>query len=258
MLLRDLDKTLQETFYGPPDSPLRTVPPDVALNGLQVGRWDKDISRVACSVDAAAETIKRAVAWKADMLFVHHGLYWGHVYPLVGYAYERFRLLFAGDLALYALHLPLDVHGTLGNNAGMVAELGLQDRRPFGEYKGKPIGFAGVLSEPRTVDWVVEKLFGGRSQVLGVLDFGPDMVSSVGIVSGGAPREVEEAIAAGLDLFITGDASHEIYHACLEAGVNVVFGGHYATETWGPRAVADFLSTIDGINATFIDVPTGL
>lgn len=252
MLLSDLDRLIRDMLA------IDSGPSEVSLNGVQVGRGDKDIRRVACAVDAAMETIQRAVAWKADMLFVHHGLYWGQVYPLVGYVHRRFELLFRSDLALYACHLPLDLHPELGNNAGMARHLGLEDLRPFGVYKGTPIGWAGRLPAPAGVDFVVDRLFGHRSSLLGLLEFGPDTVQTVGIVSGGAPREVEDAIREGLDLFITGDASHEIYHACLEAGVSVIFGGHYNTEVWGPRAVARRLAEVPGIEATFIDVPTGL
>ncbi|MFW5784178.1 MAG: Nif3-like dinuclear metal center hexameric protein, partial [Spirochaetota bacterium] len=191
---------------------------DSSWNGIQIECSDKPIRKVAVAVDAAAETVARAVGWGADMLFVHHGLFWGRAQRVTGVHYRRLQAFLTNDIALYAAHLPLDAHETLGNNAVMAARLGLQNRRPFGDYKGALIGWAGELPEPMTTERVAMMLFGGTGDLLGVLPFGPEQNASIGIVSGGAPREVFQAIDEGLDLFLTGDASHEVYHHCLEAG----------------------------------------
>ena len=231
---------------------------DPSKNGLQVTREDPEVRKVAVAVDAAMETFQAAVSWGADLLFVHHGLFWGHEQVLTGTHYDRVRFILRNDLALYAAHLPLDAHLSVGNNAQMALRLGLTEIEPFGLYKGFAIGVRGLLPKPQTVDSVVEQLFGDLSLPLKVLPFGSPDVTSVGLISGGAPREVVQAVSEGLDLFITGDASHEVYHYCRETGINVVFGGHYATETWGVRAIGEKLSKEKGLETQFLDAPTQL
>jgi dinuclear metal center YbgI/SA1388 family protein len=231
---------------------------DGSLNGIQVTRREPEIGCVAFAVDACMETFRRAVEQGADMLLVHHGIFWGHERTLTGTHFDRIRFLLENDLALYAVHLPLDMHPQFGNNAGMASVLGLTGVRPFGSYKGQQIGCAGVLPEPRTIEQICSTLFGGAAQTLGVLPFGPREIRTVGLVSGGAPHEVEEAIADGLDLYITGDASHTVYHRAMEEKINVVFGGHYLTETWGVQLLSKLLAEQTGIRTFFIDVPTGL
>ena len=144
---------------------------DSSLNGLQVTRHTTEISRVAFAVDACLETFRRAVEQQADMLFVHHGIFWGHESRLTGTHYERIRFLIENDLALYAVHLPLDMHPEFGNNAGMAAALGLVELRPFGTYKGQTIGCAGRLPQPRSIEQVAQTLFGGSEHTLGILPF---------------------------------------------------------------------------------------
>lgn len=231
---------------------------DRSLNGVQVGRSDGPVGRVAVAVDACLQTIERAGDWGADLLLVHHGLFWGTPLAVNGTHYRRVKALLDNDLALYACHLPLDRHPDVGNNAVMARELGLSNLQPFGVYHGIPIGWKGLLPQASTIETVCTRLFGSPDAVIGVLPFGPEQVRSVGIVSGGAPDEVDQAIDEDLDLFVTGDASHTIYHRCLEAGISVVFGGHYQTETRGVRAVAERLTAELSLTTEFIDVPTGL
>ncbi len=253
MLLQELDHYLRSHLAI---DELQAV--DKSLNGIQVGRRTQDVRRVACAVDACAETFDRAAEWGADVLVVHHGLYWGRVLPLTGEHYERIRKLMDADIALYAVHLPLDMHPEFGNNAEMAKALHLKETKPFGKYHGYEIGVSGRLEPAVRREEVVDSLFADLGNPLAVLPFGPEMVSSVGIVSGGAVFEVEQAIEQGLDLYITGDASHTVYHRCMEAGINVVFGGHYATEVWGPRALGERVAKDLGLETSFIDVPTGL
>lgn len=253
MNLRDLDALLTQTLDHP-----AWVGRDKALNGLQVGRKNPEVQRVAFAVDACLQSFERAVAVGADLLVVHHGLFWGTPLAVTGDHRRRLQYLFDHDLALWASHLPLDVHLTLGNNAGLAQALGLTDLRPFGDYRGAKIGFKGILPAPLTLDRVCEVLFHGRENVLQILPFGKPEVTSIGLVSGGAAAEVADAIAEGLDLYITGDADHTIHHQALEAGINVICGGHYATETWGVRLLARHLQKDHGLWTAFLDLPTGL
>ena len=260
MLLEELVLVAHRLLVAEPENPagVQAARVDVAMNGLQVGRKDATVARIAFAVDACQETIERAADWAADLLFVHHGLFWGRPLALTGTHLERVRLLLEHDLALYALHLPLDCHPTLGNNAGLADALGLAERAPFGDYRGVSIGIQGRLPEPLSLAEAAGRLFGGEHNCLAVLPFGPQRIDRVALVSGGGTRDLDAAIAAGVDLFVTGDASHENYHAALEAGIHVLSGGHYLSEVFGVRSVARRLAGDLGIETTLIDVATGL
>jgi dinuclear metal center YbgI/SA1388 family protein len=231
---------------------------DVALNGLQVTNNSQTVEKAAFSVDACLESIRRAAEWGADLLFVHHGLFWGKPLAVTGGHYQRLRALIQADLALYAVHLPLDMHPELGNNVGLARRIGLQQLEPFGEYKGTKIGFKGILPEAMNLEQLVRACCGNKEQGISVLPFGPADITSVGIVSGGAADEAIQAIEEKLDLFITGDADHTIYHHCLEGQINVIFGGHYLTETSGVMALAEKLQSETELGIRFFDIPTGL
>jgi dinuclear metal center YbgI/SA1388 family protein len=228
---------------------------DVSLNGIQVERRGDAISRIAFAVDACMESFRRAADARAQVLFVHHGLFWGKVEPLRGVLYARLHYLLEADLALYAVHLPLDAHPELGNNIGIVRRLALGEPEPFGRYRGVAIGFKGRLERPRRLEEIASLL---TSQPLSMLPFGKEQIETVGVVSGGDPRAVSQAIAEELDLFITGDASHEIYHQAQEAGINVLFAGHYATEIYGVHQMSEFAAGETGLDTLLIDIPTGL
>jgi dinuclear metal center YbgI/SA1388 family protein len=231
---------------------------DVALNGLQVANQKVRVEKVAFAVDACLESIRRASEWGADLLFVHHGLFWGRPLAVVGGHYQRLRALIQADLALYAVHLPLDMHPQLGNNAGLARRIGLQQLEPFGEYRGTKIGYKGTLPEAMSLQQIVRACCGSNERGISALPFGPEIISTVGIVSGGAADEALQAIEEKLDLFITGEASHEIYHHCLEGGINVIFGGHYLTETSGVTQLAEKLQNETDLQTRFLDIPTGL
>jgi dinuclear metal center YbgI/SA1388 family protein len=249
MLLADLDALVRSTLD------IARFEHDVAINGLQVARSAPELSRLAFAVDASLESFRRAVGAGADLLFVHHGLFWGARAPLSGTLYERVRFLIEHDLALYAVHLPLDAHPELGNNIGLARRLGLASVEPFGAYRGMRIGFKGKLDPPQSLERIAALV---SPRPLSLLPFGPTEIRSVGIVSGGDPHAVSQAIDEGLDLFVTGDASHEIYHEALEARINVLSGGHYATETWGVTLMSEFLHGATGLETLVLDVPTGL
>ena len=231
---------------------------DASLNGLQVGVAEQEVEKAAFAVDASMETFRRASEWGAELLFVHHGLYWGKPLAVTGGHYRRLKHLLDNGLALYAVHLPLDLQPVFGNNAGLADALELQEREPFGELGGWQIGFKGRLPQPQSLDRVLAALELDRSSALGVMPFGPERIETVGVISGGADKELDQAIAAGLDLFITGEISHQTYHYAAEAGIHLVGGGHYHTETYGPKLLAEKCAADTGIETTFVDVPTGL
>lgn len=230
---------------------------DSSLNGIQVGEADAEIGKIAFSVDACMDSFQRAKLEGAQLLFVHHGLFWGGDSALTGVMGRRIRFLMKNDLNLYACHLPLDRHAELGNNARIVDELGLQELQPFGEFKGRKIGFKGLLSEASDLESLIDRLFGSWDSRINVLRFGPSAIRSIGVISGGGTREVSQAIDEGLDLYITGDASHNIYHESREAGINVMFAGHYLTEIYGVKAMAEAVASELGLETVFLDIPTG-
>ncbi len=236
----------------------RIDPSDIALNGLQVARKKRELKRIAFAVDACMESFKRAVQMGADLLFVHHGLFWGKPYRLEGMLYERIRFLIENDLALYGVHLPLDMHPQYGNNAGIAESIGLEEVEPFGDYHGVKIGLKGILPRTMKLDEITQRISSDNSKPLRVLPFGSVGIRRMGIVSGGAPEMVGQAVTEGLDLYVTGDASHTVYHEALERGINVIFAGHYATETWGVRLFRRKVESETGLETYFIDIPTGL
>ena len=172
---------------------------------------------------------------------------------------RRLGLLVAADLSLYAAHLPLDFHPELGNNVTLARWLGLADIRPFGEYKGQAAGYAGRLPEPLAMEDLVARVEAALGEpVSRVWAFGQPTVETVGIISGGAARFVDQVAAAGIDVFLTGETSHSNYHDAQELGMNVIFGGHYATETAGLKALAEHLAERFGLETLFLDLPTGV
>jgi dinuclear metal center YbgI/SA1388 family protein len=230
---------------------------DISLNGLQIGRRGEEIHKAAFAVDACLESLQRAADAGAQMLFVHHGLFWGSPIAVTGMHYQRISCAIEHDIALFAAHLPLDAHPESGNNAVMANMLGLNDIRPFGAYHGVDIGVTGELSESKSLFEIRDML--GFSEHAVLLPFGKkEEIRSVAIVSGGASSSAEEAADKGIDLFITGEILHQVYHSCLERGLSVIGGGHYDTETFGVQAMAELLSRKFGIQTQFIDIPTGL
>ena len=228
---------------------------DFGPNGLQVeGR--RAVRKIATGVSACLELFERARAAGADAVFVHHGLFWeGQARELTGHQYRRVAALIEAGIHLVAYHLPLDRHPELGNNALAAKGLGLYSVEPFGLYQGLPIGFQGRYPEPVPVAELVARCAAAFGQEpLGFLS-GPDPVASVGIVSGGAQGEVHAAIAAGLDAFVTGEASEWVMNLARENRIHYFACGHYATERLGIRALGDHLAQRFGLEHEFIDVP---
>ena len=231
---------------------------DNSLNGIQVDNDGSVVRKIAFGVDAALETFERAAVFGADMLFVHHGLFWGAPLRVSGNLRRRIKFLLDHNICIYAAHLPLDHHPEFGNNAVLAKLLGLENTEPFGLYHGRKIGYKGTFTKPVTVEDAVKKISFNNRPPLGVFQFGKKDCAGAAVVSGGAAVNAREAIEEGIDLFITGESSHSIYHECLEGKINMIAGGHYCTEVWGVQAVMRHCAAELSIDAEFIDVPTGL
>jgi dinuclear metal center YbgI/SA1388 family protein len=228
---------------------------DGAANGLQVENRGA-VTRIAATVDASLATVKLAVAAEADLLIVHHGLFWEPSHPWTGKKYELLRLLVENDLAVYSSHLPLDAHPRLGNNAQLCAALGLNRRRPFFESHGQTIGFKTQARISRTE--LAQRLARATGAKPRVIPGGPETCRRIGVVTGGAGGDLKRAAAEGVDTFITGEGPHWTYAAAEELGLNVLYGGHYATEIFGVKALAAHLAKKLRIPWQFLDHPTGL
>jgi len=226
-----------------------------AVNGLQVENRGR-VRRIAAAVDASLATVKLAIAARADLLIVHHGLFWSATVPWTRRRYELLRLLLDNDLAVYSAHLPLDAHPRLGNNAMLCRALGLKKRRPFFPGQGQLIGLRGELPVAR--DELVRRLAGVVGGPVKLLPGGSNRCRKIGVVTGGAGAELKIAAESGVDTFITGEGPHWTFASAEELGINVLHGGHYATETFGVKALATHLGRRCRVPWVFIDHPTGL
>lgn len=231
---------------------------DKSQNGLQVA-CPEDVTTVAFAVDGCQASFDQAIAEGAQLLIVHHGLFWGEPICPVGPHFRRLKTLIDGKCGLYATHLPLDLHPEVGNNAEMVRLLRLAERKPFGEYHGLEIGFAGRLDPPVDMPTLIGRLVEalGRPPIR-VLDYGPKEIEFVGCVSGGAASLMGQAAEGGMDAYITGETDHASFHEAAERQLNVLFAGHYATETLGVKALARHLAEQFDLDTFFIDIPTGM
>ncbi len=234
---------------------------DPSLNGIQIqnsGPYSKQITKVAFAVDACEATARAAAEAGAQVLVVHHGLFWGHCQTLTGNFYKRAASFIKNDLALIAYHIPLDANNPYGNNFGLAAALGLEKVQAFGYWRGMPIGACGSLPAPATPDALAASLSKITKTDCRALAFGKPQISTVGIISGGASDDVDQAIEAGLDCYITGEFAHEQYHLAEECGINVISGGHYGTETMGVSLLKEKVEKELGLSTIFIDLPTNL
>jgi dinuclear metal center YbgI/SA1388 family protein len=226
-----------------------------AWNGLQV-RNGGTVSRLAVAVDASLPVISAAIEERADLLLVHHGLFWGGDPRLTGVQHARIAALMGNGVALYSSHLPLDLHAEVGNAAVLARRLGLTHLEPFGEHGGRHLGVRGVLEgEREELRALLEEVLDGEVKLI---PGGPERVEHVGLVTGGGGSFTAAACAAGLDALITGEGAHHHAVEARERGLNLFLGGHYATETWGVRALAQHLEDRFGLPWSFIDSPSGL
>ena len=234
---------------------------DVSLNGIQISNSapnEKPITKVAFAVDACEATALKAAEAGAQVLFVHHGLFWGHCETITGTHYKRVAAFIKNDLALIAYHIPLDANEFVGNNFGIAKRIGLEKVRPFGKWRGMTLGAIGELSQEVKIDELAQKLFPNGEKPSKILPFGKEMIKKVAVISGGAGEDFTQAVKIGADAYITGEVSHEYYHGIEESGINVIAGGHYNTETVGVQLVQKRLEEDKGLQTVFIDIPTGL
>ncbi len=226
-----------------------------ANNGLQVQNRGV-VSRLAAAVDGTLATVRLAAKAKADLLLVHHGLFWSPAHPWTGKRYELFRILLENNMAVYSSHLPLDAHRRFGNNARLCAALGLSKLKPFFFDHNQFIGFKARVRLPREeLAARLQRATGARPLMISA---GPGLCRRIGVVSGGAGSELHKAAQEGVDTFITGEGPHWTYGVAEDLGLNVLYGGHYATETFGVKALAAHLSDRFKLPWCFIEHPTGL
>ena len=233
---------------------------DISLNGIQIQNSapdSKEIKKIAFAVDACKETAELAVKEGADVLFVHHGLFWGRCQTVTGSLYERLSSFIKNDLALCAYHIPLDANNPYGNNYGLAKRINLENCTEFGLWRGMKIGVKGKLPSEMTVEELAKKILRPES-LPRILKFGKEKIRTVGIISGGASEEVKDAIDEGLDCYITGEFEHADFHIVKEMGINVISGGHYETETVGVSLVMEKVQKELGLECTFLEVPTNL
>ena len=228
---------------------------DGAVNGLQVENRG-EIHGIAAAVDASAVTVRKAIEEGANLLLVHHGLFWSKRQPWTGKNFELLRLLLDNDVAVYSAHLPLDMHPRFGNNVQLAAALGLRNLKPFFRVKDQFLGLQSAASVSR--DELARRLANVTKQEVKAVPGGPKTCRRIGGVTGGAGAEVKIAAGEGVDTFVTGEGPHWTFALAEELGINVLYGGHYATETFGVKALAAHLSRKFRVPWTFIDHPTGL
>ncbi|MDJ0756101.1 MAG: Nif3-like dinuclear metal center hexameric protein [Ardenticatenaceae bacterium] len=230
---------------------------DYGPQGLQVEADKAVVGRIALAVDVAPDIIEAAVEWRADMLLVHHGIFWGGPERIAGPLGKRVRWLLKNDIHLYAAHLPLDAHQTVGNNAVLADLLELENRSWWAEIKGTPLAVIGTRA-PIAVEEVVNRLNTNLQTSARLLGFGPQLAQRIAILSGAGADKVGEAKALGADTYITGETSHAHFWQAADYGINVIFGGHYATETVGVQALGRHLTSEFGVECRFFDYPTGM
>jgi dinuclear metal center YbgI/SA1388 family protein len=231
---------------------------DTSLNGLQIDNDGAEITKIVFAVDANLETFKQCAAAGGGMLFVHHGLFWGQVLSVAGVHRERLKFLLDNNIALYAAHLPLDQHPSLGNNAALAELLGIENPEPFGLYHGRKLGFKGRLKKPLTIEEAVKAIsFMGRPPS-GIYPFGKEKSETCAVISGGAAYEASQALEENVDLYVTGEMAHAVYSQALEGKLNMIAGGHYSTEVWGVRKIMEACASQLNLETEFVDVPSGL
>lgn len=243
--IAELDRLLRPTRFR-----------DYGPNGLQVP-GKAEIGKLATGVSASAELFERGAAADADLLLVHHGLFWGSSpTPIDARMKRRLKLLFDSDIGLAAYHLPLDAHPELGNNALIARGLGSETLEPFALHDGEPIGFiARFPGDGLMADDLFERTAALTERIPLVLDSGPERIRSVAIVSGGGCDYLRDAIVAGADAFLTGEPTERVMSEAKEASIHFIAAGHYATETFGVKALGEHLSEHFELEHLFIEVP---
>ena len=230
---------------------------DPSLNGLQV-EGAADVTKVAVAVDSSLSTFEQAADVGADFLVVHHGLFWGAPLAVTGMHRRRLAYLLDKEISLYAAHIPLDAHREVGNNWGLARMLALVELEDFGTWQGMPIGVKGVFPSGVVLRDLADTIEEELGESVLVHAGGPMEVRTLGIISGGAARDVATAAEHGLDAFLTGEPKHDVFYEAFERNVNALYAGHYMTETVGVNLLAEKLASEFGLATEFILLPTGL
>ena len=226
---------------------------DASLNGLQArARKDNALGRVGFAVDACVSTFEKAKELDVDLLVVHHGIKWR---PQKDRDLENKRASYLKkiNLALYAVHLPLDLHEEYGNNIQLARLLGLKDARKFGRYHGIKIGYAGTFGRTTSLDALAAILNRQLQTTCRVYPFGSERIRDLGIISGGGGSMLKDAVLERLDCFLVGEIDLAVYNAAKEYGISLIVGGHYATETIGVKTLMPLVGDVFGIETVFID-----
>jgi dinuclear metal center YbgI/SA1388 family protein len=233
---------------------------DMAYNGLQIESSRGAISKIGFAVDAGISVMREALKRGCQLLVVHHGVLWGQSSPVVGPWARKLELCLTEGLSLYAAHLPLDGHPVLGNAVQLAQVLGAVSTTPCFEYKGSPIGCMAELPSPRPITEIAERLAGCEGALTPplTLPFGKNHAQKIGIATGSATSVIPEVVARNLDLLITGEPKQEAYHSAQDLGCSVICMGHYASETFGVRALERVLATNFRVQTEWISEPTGI
>lgn len=234
---------------------------DPSRNGIQIQNafpQSKQIKTVAFAVDACEKSAEIAAKNNADVLVVHHGLFWGECSVITDFHYKRISAFINNDLALIAYHLPLDANNPYGNNFGMANKIGLKNQKKFGFWKGMEIGTKGEFNSELTLKEAANLIGENTNTTPTYFGFGKTKIKTAGIVSGGAGDLAIQAANEKLDVYITGAFEHEDYHCAKEMGINVIAAGHYGTEIIGVSLLKEKVEKELGLKTLFIDLPTGL
>ena len=223
-----------------------------ALNGLQVGDTKANVNRISFAVDACQYSISESAKANADILIVHHGLFWGTQLAIRDTLYDRIQLLVKNNITLLAYHLPLDMHPEIGNNICIARHMGLDNLHNFGDYHGMNIGYSGVLPEPLTIKKIADILPESMNKNIEILPYGKKMIQTVAVVSGGYAKGVHEAITENIDLYITGEGLYDVYHTIRDSRINVIYAGHYETETIGIQALQKWIENEFQLKTVYI------
>lgn len=245
---------LEETFKV-------SMTADVSYNGLQF-EGSEFVTKIATGVDATAEFVGAAVSAEADFALVHHGLFWkgGEWKRVDRFARRLVEIMSSGNLNLYGLHLPLDMHPEFGNNPILARLFGAEAVEPFGDFMNQKVGVLARFSKPLTPEALKKRIEKAVGPVVHHLAFGAEKISTIGIVSGGGWSSVSDAAVADgkIDAIVTGEVIHQAVSPCCDRGIHLFAAGHYATETFGARAIGEALAKKFGLEHVFIDLPTGL
>jgi dinuclear metal center YbgI/SA1388 family protein len=226
-----------------------------AMNGLQLAN-EGQVGRVVTAVDASLAVVAAAAAGGPGLLLVHHGMFWQGAQPVRGALYRKLKIAMDAGLAIYSAHLPLDVHPEWGNNVCLARAIGMRDFAPFLEWNGLAVGLRGAWQGTR--EELKQRLMEAVRGPVQVSAGGPEQIASVGLVTGGAGSEVARVAAAGVDAFISGEGPHWSFPLAEELGINVFLAGHYATETFGVKALGANLARRFDVPWDFVDRPSGL